>query len=443
MAAVTSPDQSAAPMSLRPRLPTLGGLARGTIAVLAWNIARLLTQLAWVVLMARSLSVEGYGSFSGIAGLAIALSGLVGAGLGLRMYQDVARKHELFGLRWAQAKGVMAWSALLLWVLFVGVGSLAFADVSLAIIAAVAIAELVGSPMVTHVAFAYAAHGRLSAAAAAPVFMSLARLLAVILFPLLSAGDELQTYALLHASTTLGCAMVQWAWCGHSLAPTPTSGKLDADALSEGARLSSIWASGQALGALDKTMALREGGAEIAGQYTAASRFASLAALPVDALVTAAMPRLFRAGTSEGAHPQLVLWLLGATFGYGIVVGGALMAGATLLPLLLGVEFAPAVPVMSVLALYVPAYCLRTLGANILLGSGRTRWRLASELAALLLLAALMAAWAPEGAVGAAWAVVITEAALMTSLWGRIAIGGWHRKGESGGDGLPSRDPGP
>ena len=63
----------------------LGGLARGSLSVLGWNVARLGVQLVWMLLLARNLGAQGYGSFSGLSGLAIALSGLVGAGLGLRM----------------------------------------------------------------------------------------------------------------------------------------------------------------------------------------------------------------------------------------------------------------------------------------------------------------------------------------------------------------------
>lgn len=411
-------------------LPRLGGLARGTLAVFGWNLARLGTQLAWVVLMARTLGVDGYGVFSGVAGLALALSGLAGVGLGLRMYQDVAREPALFGRRWAQAARVLAWSSLVLWLGFVAVCGLAFDAVPVSTLAIIALAELVGTPMVVHVAFAYAAHGRVAEAAAAPVAMSLARVAAVLVLPWVSDGDDMQAYVLLHAVATIGTAAAQWTWCRHRLAPGRAEAALDRGALREGARLSSIWASGQALSSLDKAMALREGGAEVAGQYTAANRFAALMVLPVDALVTAAMPRLFRAGAGHAEHPRLVLWLLAATLGYGVLAGGVLWAGAGLLPRLLGAEFAPAVPALGVLALYVPAYCLRSLGANILLGFGRVRWRLVSELGALALMAALMVAWAPNGAVGAAWALVVAEWCLVASLWARLVAG--HVKQQGG-----------
>lgn len=413
------------------RLPSLGGLARGTLAVLGWNIARLAAQLAWVVLMARSLGVDAYGTFSGIAGLALALSGFAGAGLGLRMYQDVAREPVMFGERWAQAARALAWSSLLLWLGFVVIGAVAFEEVPASLLAIIALAELVGTPMVVHVAFAYAAHGRVAQAAAAPVAMSLARVAAVLALPWVAEGADLHAYVMLHAVATIGTASAQWAWCKHRLAPKCDGTTLDANALREGVRLSSIWASGLALSSLDKAMALREGGAAVAGHYTAANRFASLMALPVDALVTAAMPRLFRAGAGQMVHPRLIAWLLAATLGYGLLAAGLLWVGAGWLPRLLGPDFAPAVPALGVLALYVPAYCLRSLGANILLGFGRVRWRLVSELGALVLMVALMVAWTPHGAVGAAWAVVIAEWCLVAALWVRLAVCSLSERGRA------------
>lgn len=413
------------------RFPRFGGLARGTLEVFGWNLARLGAQLVWVVLMARALGVDGYGMFSGVAGLALALSGLVGAGLGLRMYQDVAREPALFSTRWAQATRVLAWSSLLLWLGFVAVGGLAFDAVPLSTLAMIALAELVGTPMVVHLAFAYAAHGRVAEAAAVPVAMSLARVAAVLVLPWVADGGDMQIYALLHVVATIGTASAQWAWCRHRLAPGRGEALLDAGALREGARLSSIWASGLALSSLDKAMALREGGTAVAGQYTAANRFAALMALPVDSLVTAAMPRLFRAGAGQAGHPRFIAWLLAAALGYGLLAGGVLWYGAQWLPCVLGAEFAPAVPALGVLALYVPAYCLRSLGANILLGFGHVRWRLISELASLALMIGLMVVWAPEGVVGAAWALVVAEWCLVASLWARLAALSGHGVGQA------------
>jgi O-antigen/teichoic acid export membrane protein len=402
----------------------LGGLARGTLAVLAWNLARLATQLIWVVLMARTLGVGGYGTFSGVAGFALAISGLAGVGLGLRLYRDVARSPVLLGVRWAQATRALTWSSALLWIGFMALGPVMFPDLPIGVLACIATAELIGTPIVLHVAFAYAAQGHVAHAAAIPVALSCARVLAVLALPAIASETDLATYVLLHAATTLICAGLLWRRCHRQLAPPVAPATLDGGALGEGAKLSAIWASGMALSSLDKFMALREGGADIAGQYTAASRLSSLVAAPIDALASAAMPRLFRAGGGHATSPHLLVMLFAAGLSYGALAGSLVWIGAGLLPWALGTEFSEAVPVLQVLAFVVPAYCLRIVGANVLLGFGWIRWRLAAETIALILIVALMAWWVPIWrAEGAALAVLVAESGLALALWVRIFNG--------------------
>ena len=53
---------------LRSRL-MIQALAKSVSVVFVWNAARLALQLAWVLLLARALGPQGYGTFSGLAGL--------------------------------------------------------------------------------------------------------------------------------------------------------------------------------------------------------------------------------------------------------------------------------------------------------------------------------------------------------------------------------------
>lgn len=400
----------------------LGGLARSTLSVLAWNIARLGTQMAWMLLLARLLGVDGYGVFSGAAGLAMVLSGFVGAGLGLRLYQDVARASDVLGMRWAQALQALRWSGGIVSALFVAAGLLWLPDVSWRVIFCIAISELICMPVVTFVAFAYAGLGRMGQAAAAPVAMSVARLGAVVIASLFASRPvDIAHYAYLHAGMAAVAAIWLLARCRNQLAPPSSAASIDWADLKEGVRLSSIWASGLALGSVDKPVALRFYGAEATGNYSAAQRFVSLMAAPVDALITAVMPRLFRAGAGQASHPRLMQLLALCAFAYGSVAGIFLWLGADWLPLIIGAEFAGAVPVLQIMAFYIPAYCLRTLGANRLLGNGFTQWRFASEMSALVILVGLMSLGARDAsATNAALALVATEILLALMTWYKI-----------------------
>lgn len=398
-----------------------GALARNSAVVLGWNIARLATQLLWVVLLARLLGAAGYGAFSGISSLAIALSGLAGVGLGLRLYQDVIRDPALFPLRWAQATRALVVSGIALAAGFCVLGQLAFPQWPWWMVGAIALAELCCAPAVQQLVFALAAVGRMRHATALPLMLSIARVLAVLLLPFNPLGQTLAAYATLHLLMTAAAALLAWRLATALLTPSPATALITRQDLAQGLSFSSVWASGLALVSVDKALALRVGGAEIAGHYTAACRMASIAALPVDALVTAVMPRLFLAGSGQLAHGRLLASLLAVTLGYGLCAGVALWLAAPLLPLVVGEGFRGAVPALHVVAAYVPAYCLRSLGTNVLLGYGWKRWRCGADLVTMAVLAVLMLCFIPRaGAVGAAYALVCSEVLLVALVWWRV-----------------------
>jgi len=399
----------------------LGHLAQSTLQVLIWNVARLVTQLAWMVLLARTLGPEAYGGFSGIAGLAIALSGIAGAGLGLRMYQDAARDPKLFEHRWGQAVRGLGLSAMPLAFGFVILGVLAFPQMPLSLLTAVALAELAFAPVITLIAFAYASRGQMARAAAVPVVLSLGRLAAVVIYALVPWRFDLSIYSWMHLVGTISAVVLAWRSFRIEFGisqKTPSIGWKD---IREGLGFASVWASGLALGSLDKTVSFCLGGELVAGHYTAAQRFASVLTLPVDALVTAVMPRLFRIQMTETKFPKLLVLLLMATIGYGSIAGFILWWFARFVPLIIGAQFESAVPAMHVLAFYVPVYCLRSLGASTLLGLGMKRWRFFCEIMAMITMAALMVLWIPtHGAIGAARALLVSETVLVFLIWSQI-----------------------
>lgn len=399
-------------------------LARSTLVVMAWNATRLLVQFIWIIMLARTLGASGYGTFSGISGLATALSGVVGLGLGLRLYRDVARNPSLFGVRWAQSMRVMWLSAVLLTTTFITIGTITFPSAPWTLITSIAVAELIATPIVHQVAFAYAAHGRMADAAAAPVMLSISRLMAVALLPIVANIPTLDDYAVLHMAATITTAIALHVRLRRQLTPPKESNHLEKGELADGAKLAALWASGLALNAIDKTAALRHGGADVAGHYTAAHRFTNLMTLPVDALVTALMPHLFRTGAQRGDSQQFLAILSALVAAYGCAAGILIWASAEYLPILIGPDFEPSVPALQLLAIAVPLQSLRTLGANVLLGYGWTTWRLVTELSGIVVILALMAMLVPpNGAVGGAWAIIGGESLIAGATWARITIG--------------------
>lgn len=398
-----------------------GHLAQSTLQVFTWNVVRLVTQLVWAVLLARTLGPEAYGGFSGVAGLAIAMSGVAGAGLGLRMYQDVARDLKLFDHRWGQAVRALGLSAMPLTFGFMIISVPAFPQMPLSFLAAVALAELAFAPVITLIAFAYASQGQMARAAAAPVVLSLGRLVAVLVYTIIPWKLDLVIYSWMHLTGTISAVALTW-WSFHLVFEIshkiPSLGWRD---IREGLGFASVWASGLALSSIDKAASLRQGGEIVAGHYTAAQRFASILALPVDALVTAVMPRLFRMEMTKTSYPKLLIFLFITTIGYGIFAGFVFWWCAKFVPLLIGRQFESAIPAMHVLAFYLPVYCLRSLGANVLLGIGMKRLRFFYEIMAIIIMVALMTLLIPDfGAIGASYSLLISEIILILLIWSKI-----------------------
>lgn len=399
---------------------------------MVWSAARLGTQLAWVLLLARALGASSYGLFSGLAALALAMSGFVGLGLGLRMYQDAARDPEMLSVRWRQASLLMAITGVVLAALYLLVARAMYSTADGQLLLAIALSELVWAPWVTQVAYAYAARGWMGYASAAPVILSLARVMAVLVLYLAPGGVSIDAYAWLHGLFTAAASLLLILDVRRRLAIGPARRAVYWSDIRSGLGFSAMQASTLALSTLDKSFALLWGGDALAGRYVAANRFVSVAALPVDALVMAALPRLFRAvDKPKTAVRALSLLALGAG-GYGVVMGAVVWLGSGLVPWLLGPSFAESAGAVRLLALYVPLYCLRILGTNALLGLGWKTWRFYSEVLAVAVMAVGIAWRVPvAGLEGAVEVVLGAEAFLGALVWGRLIYGMTRRMKEA------------
>ena len=387
-------------------------LAKSVSVVLVWNAARLALQLAWVLLLARALGPQGYGTFSGLAGLGLALGGFAAIGMGLRLYENVARDHSALARNWVLVRSCAAWSAPSLLVLYLVLALSMRVDATVLVVVSIGIAEVVLAPLCAQVAFTYASLGRMGESAAVPVVLSLARVVAAAAYLLVWPDGGLNEYVVLHVMTTL--LAISWIWhrAHVSLRLPRQSRRANGAELRSGLGFASIWASGLALTSLDKTAVMYAGGGSIAGEYTAGYRLASVAALPVEALTTTIMPRLFRAGGDRPLLPRQVLLLIAAVLAYGAVAGWLVGLVMPLVTLLLGDGFAGLVPLAAIIAWWVPAYCLRMLLGNMLLGYGLKRMRITVELSGLAAMVALMGWWMPHRGLGGA-----LEALLWAEWW--------------------------
>ncbi|UPG84810.1 oligosaccharide flippase family protein [Luteibacter aegosomatis] len=407
-----------------------GRLARNTSLSLLWQLARVGAQALWLLALARKIGPDGYGTFAGVAGLATFLGAFSGLGLGLLLLRAVARDPSLLGAYWHKGIRWTIGSGIAIALAFLAI-SLAAArnDASLPALLAIGASEVVLFPLVSLCAFAFNAHERSGFAAGLPALTALIRLVGVTIFLVSPLPATIATYSFVHLATTLVAASAAVAITQTILRPGPAVGRVTRSELVDGAGYSTVWAVTNALGSLDKTLVLHLAGGTVAGLYASAYRLTMVFTLPIDALAMSSLPRVFRHDSDPAAGRRLVGRMFVVGLGFSLVAALLLHLSAGILPWLLGPSFAGAVSAARTLVWLLPAYSLRLLGSNTLLGLDGQWLRLAIESLGVLLLC-LTAWWFVSlgGLQGSARMIVTTEGCLALLTW---CVVGWRLRARS------------
>jgi len=395
-----------------------GRLAQGALLVMFWQAIRLSALALWVVIAARALGTDAYGYFAGVAGLATAISGFSGWGVGYLMYQRTSIDHRLFGTYWSKTLLAYCSSSIGLALVFLAAAYWMFPQAGLHLLLLILLSEVVAYPIIAATAVAFAAHERMGWSAALPALGGLFRLVALATYAWLLGGRDIGAYLVWHTLASILAACASLVAVQRLLDPTPTSDRLSWKDLRESSAFCMVWFTNGAIASWDKALVLRLAGGEISGLYAAAYRFAALAAMPVDSLIMAAMPRLFRRGSGDSGDPRLLRYVCLAVAGYGMVAAVALAVFAPVLGWVLGPGFTGAIDVARGAALMIPLYGLRQLGGQILVTHDQRKARGGIDVAALVLMTILASLLVPAyGVTGAVLMIVMTESALVAMTW--------------------------
>ncbi|MDI9238830.1 lipopolysaccharide biosynthesis protein [Lysobacter sp. LF1] len=395
-----------------------GRLAQGTVLALGWQVCRMAALAVWVVIAARTFGVDGYGVFAGIAGLATAAAGFSGLGTGYLLCRHVAMAPDQFSAYWKKALLAYSGSGLVMALCLVAVACTMFPQTRAEFAWLIALSEVAAYPFVSASAYAFAAHERIGWSAALPALGGALRLVALLAYLALGAGDGLGSYLWFHLASSMLAAMLSVLAVRMVLRPRRVSTGLSWSDLRESLPFSAVWFTGIAMTSWDKALTLRLGGAEASGLYAAAYRFASLVALPMDSLVMAMSPRMFRHGGLGGSDQGLMRYSLIAILGFGVIAAAMVWWMAPLLPWMLGAQFGSSVDVVRGIGLMIPFYGLRQLGGHVLVTYGRRGARIAIDAFALALMTSLALWLIPSrGVMGAVTVIVCTEAFLAMVTW--------------------------
>lgn len=398
-----------------------GVFVKNTLWMTLGLASRLGLQIAYFIIIARTLKPESYGAFSGSLALVSVLTPFVSWGSGHILIKQVSRQPDNFPVYWGMALSVTVLFAFILSAFSIGIGTYVLSrQIAWTIVLPLAIAEFFGGGLSTLSSQAFMAHQILSKASLILIINGIIRFLGALILIALPTPKTADLWAIIYMSTSLLSGLINLFWVKFELGWGPIGIKKMYTLWKEGF-LFAIGISAQgAYNDVDKTLLVRLADSSIAGIYTATYRIMDTAFLPIRAMVQAAYPRFFIAG-NRGIKESLrfSLHLLPWAIVWGLLIGLGLPLFAPLLPIILGPEYSMSSEILIWLAPIPLFRAFSYLAADGLTGSGYQGLRSIIQILIATLNIGLNFLWIPRhGWLGAAWSSLICDGMLALILWG-------------------------
>ena len=400
-------------------------LARNAAWMLLGQALKLLTQALYFAVIARSLGAEKYGAFVGVVGLVGIFAPFGTLGSGTLLIKNVARDIHQFRDYWGRALfTTLLWSSILTGVAVLSSRLALPAAIPGAVVILVAASDLLGMGIIGICGQAFLAFERLKWTALINVLLSISRLAAaVILVALHHSPTSLQWTNFYFASTGLVAVvalllvLLKLGSPRFSLSRSPGEAR-------EGLYFSVSQSAQTIYNDIDKAMLARLGTLEATGIYGAAYRLIDVSFAPVWSLLTAAYPNMFRAGI-EGISATLryARPLILRALGYATFVSVALLAGAGIVPYVLGSEYHSAVEALRWLAILPIFRVVHYFVSDALAGAGHQGLRSCIHVAVavfnILINLWIIPAYSWRGA---AWSSIASDAILTCAVCGAALV---------------------
>ncbi|CAN7460843.1 lipopolysaccharide biosynthesis protein [Pseudoxanthomonas sp. LjRoot143] len=389
-----------------------GTLAWSGIELTGWFFLRAAAQASCIFLMAKVLGATNYGAFVAVMAIAGIAASIAGLGLPSVVLRDGARQPAELPLLLGRALCVW-WRSVLVFALLTSL----LATWTLPTVAApvfavhgMIFAEIVGVSLIELLGRAFQAQRKTRIYGALQAGLPLARLLALAgLWGL--AHADLTTWLLAYIVVTLGymgCA----AWFTHCRIGWQTSNRNMWAMVREGIPFTASGISARVQAEYNKPL-LAHTAFSHAGNFNIAQRAVDLVSLPILALQEALWPRLY----ADADHRRRLLAAGAALIVMSLIGAAVVIAGARLIPVVLGEEFRSASEFMVWLALLPLLAVLRNIGCFQLIAMGRTQ-RIAwvsttGGVTAVVLSGWLIPRFGPNGAI---WACYVSEVIALLSI---------------------------
>lgn len=408
-------------------LPKMGKstLARNTAWMLVGLGLKVVIQAAYFTVIARSLGAHNYGAFVGVVGLVGVVSPFGTLGSGNLLVKNVSRDRDKFAKNFGLALLTTLTVSSILWSLVVLISHVFLpATIPVNLVMLIAASDLFGTSMVTICGQGFVAFERLKWTATINVLLSAARLAAaVILVSLYHSPSALQWGRFYFGSTSL-VALVALGMMTMKLGTPTLSLSRTIEEFREGLYFSVSRSAETIYNDIDKTMLARLGTLEATGIYGAAYRLIDVSFAPVASLLAAAYAGFFRAGMGGiSASIQYAKPLIWRALGYASFVSAAMLAGAGIIPYVLGGEYRLTVEALRWLAVLPMLKVVHFFLSDAMTGAGhqglRTLIHLGVAIFNVLINFWIIPAYSWRGA---AWSSIASDGLLVCGLGAAVLV---------------------
>lgn len=367
----------------------MGPITKSTLRTSFVLGIRLLVQAGTLLLVARLLGASDYGLFAGIAALAVLIGTFSTFGTHLVLLGEVSKSPALCTQILSYAIPTTLIFSSILFLLYIGICSFLFYNLSpsLIVIICIGLTEIILLPLFLLSTIEELALGKTAKSQLLVIFPLALRTCAVGLVFLVNSSEPLILFSWLY----LGTALIA-LFCRKFFKPNawlrPKDWRLaNKQELKNSAGYAALAITAAGPSEMDKMLAVKLLPLGMSGVYVAAARVMGAVALPIMALLLAALPKLFRTHNAPAnSFSQLNVWILITVLIYGLVISGFLWWIAPWIELVFGSHYHGMTDLLRYLCYVIPFLLLRISLANILMSMDKPWLRALIEALGMVIL---------------------------------------------------------
>jgi O-antigen/teichoic acid export membrane protein len=393
-------------------------LARNAGWMLVGEGFRLLIQMMYFIVIARSLGAQNYGAFVGVVGFVGILMPFGTMGSGFLLIKNVSRDKNQFRENWGNALLTTIVSGTVLFGVVVLISHFLLpANIPLKLIMMVAASDLFGNSITQICGQAFMAFERMKWTASIKALLSALRLVAALSLATIHGNPTALEWGEFYFGSTTIVTLLALMLVLVKLGTPAFNFRRHSAEIREGLYFSVTQSAQTIYNDIDKAMLPRLSTLEATGIYGAAYRIMDVSLAPVAAVLVAAYPNFFRLGVDGiPATLRYAKPLMYRALGYASLVAVGLLIGASIVPLLLGSEYRLTAEALRWLAVLPLLKAVHFFLADALTGAGYQALRTAIS-AGVAVFNVCINMWIIPAYSwrGAAWSSIVSDALLLSA----------------------------